>query len=82
MRLGAQARGGLRLGGLWSSQPGASRPERAKSLIMVYLPGGPSHIDMYDLKPDIPAEYPGEFKPIPTTVRGIDVCEFRFFGRW
>ena len=42
---------------------------------MVYLPGGPSHIDMYDLKPDAPAEYRGEFKPIRTNVPGVDVCE-------
>ncbi|MFO0817034.1 MAG: DUF1501 domain-containing protein [Pirellulales bacterium] len=44
-------------------------------MIMVYLPGGASHIDMYDLKPDAPAEYRGEFYPIPTNVPGIDVCE-------
>ena len=36
---------------------------------MIYLPGGPSHMDMYDLKPDAPAEFRGEFKPIPTNVR-------------
>ena len=42
---------------------------------MVYLPGGPSHIDMYDLKPNAPAEIRGEFKPIKTNVAGIDVCE-------
>jgi hypothetical protein len=42
---------------------------------MVYLNGGPSHIDMYDLKPDAPAEVRGEFKPIRTTVPGMDICE-------
>src|SRR5688572_11517806 len=46
-----------------------------KSVIMVVLPGGPSHIDTYDLKPAAPAEYRGEFRPIKTTVPGIDVCE-------
>ena len=42
---------------------------------MVYLNGGPSHVDMYDMKPDAPAEYRGEFKPIRTNVPGFDICE-------
>ena len=42
---------------------------------MVYLNGGPSHIDLYDLKPDAPVEYRGEFKPIKTNVPGFDICE-------
>jgi hypothetical protein len=42
---------------------------------MIYLPGGPSHMDMYDLKPDAPAEFRGEFKPIPTNVPGVEICE-------
>jgi hypothetical protein len=48
---------------------------KMKSAIMIYLPGGPSHMDMYDLKPDAPAEFHGEFKPIPTNVPGIQICE-------
>jgi hypothetical protein len=46
-----------------------------KAIIMVYLEGGPSHIDMYDLKPDAPVEFRGEFKPIQTNVPGMDICE-------
>jgi hypothetical protein len=46
-----------------------------KSAIMIYLPGGPSHMDMYDLKPDAPKEFRGEFKPIPTNVAGVQICE-------
>jgi hypothetical protein len=46
-----------------------------KAAIMIYLPGGPSHMDMYDLKPDAPAEFRGEFKPIPTVVPGVQICE-------
>jgi hypothetical protein len=42
---------------------------------MVYLGGGPSHIDTYDLKPDAPAEYRGEFRPIATNVPGVRLCE-------
>src|SRR5262249_38147900 len=47
----------------------------SKAAIMIYLPGGPSHMDMYDLKPDAPAEYRGEFKPIQTNVPGVQICE-------
>ena len=46
-----------------------------KAAIMIYLPGGPSHMDMYDLKPDAPAEFRGEFKPINTNVPGVQICE-------
>jgi len=48
---------------------------RPKSAIMVYLPGGPSHMDMWDLKPDAPAEFRGEFNPIKTNVPGVEICE-------
>jgi uncharacterized protein (DUF1501 family) len=48
---------------------------RAKAAIMVYLPGGPSHIDMYDPKPDAPAEFRGEFRPIATNVPGVQISE-------
>jgi hypothetical protein len=51
----------------------ASSPN--KSAIMIYLPGGPSHMDMYDLKPDAPKEFRGEFNPIDTNVSGIQICE-------
>jgi hypothetical protein len=46
-----------------------------KAVINVYLPGGPPHQDMWDLKPDAPAEIRGEFKPIKTSVPGIEICE-------
>jgi len=56
---------------------GSSAPSGSsqKSAIMIYLSGGPSHMDMYDLKPDAPAEYRGEFKPIQTNVPGVQICE-------
>lgn len=47
-----------------------------KAAIMIYLPGGPSHMDMYDLKPDAPKEFRGEFKPIATNVSGVQICEY------
>jgi hypothetical protein len=46
-----------------------------KSAIMIYLPGGPSHMDMYDMKPEAPMEFKGEFKPIATNVAGVQICE-------
>ena len=46
-----------------------------KSLIIVFLKGGPSTIDMFDLKPDAPAEYRGEFSPISTCVPDIHISE-------
>src|SRR5438046_85053 len=56
------------------AQAGSGASTR-KSAIMIYLPGGPSHMDMYDLKPDAPAEFRGEFKPIQTNVPGVQICE-------
>jgi hypothetical protein len=47
----------------------------AKGIIMVLLPGGPSHLDTFDLKPDAPAEIRGEFRPMPTNVPGMEICE-------
>lgn len=46
-----------------------------KAAIMIYLPGGPSTIDMYDLKPDAPKEFRGEFNPIQTNVPGVQISE-------
>jgi hypothetical protein len=46
-----------------------------KAVIMIYLPGGPPHQDLFDLKPEAPAEVRGEFRPIPTNVPGIEFGE-------
>jgi len=54
----------------------SSRPaRRPKSVIIVYLTGAPSHIDMFDMKPDAPPEVRGDFKPVATKVPGIQVSE-------
>ena len=45
------------------------------SVILIWLDGGPSHLDLYDMKPDAPAEYRGLWKPIRTRVPGFDVTE-------
>jgi hypothetical protein len=54
------------------SQSGAASDT---SIIFLWLPGGPPHMETYDMKPDAPADYRGEFRPIKTNVAGIDVCE-------
>ncbi len=58
-----------------SAAAAAGQPTRQKSAIMIYLPGGPSHMDMYDLKPNAPTEFRGEFRPINTNVPGVQISE-------
>ncbi|GIW81605.1 MAG: hypothetical protein KatS3mg105_3412 [Gemmatales bacterium] len=48
---------------------------KAKHMICVWLAGGPPHIDMFDMKPNAPEDYRGEFKPIKTKVSGLEICE-------
>jgi hypothetical protein len=52
-----------------------STSQRHKSVILIWMRGGPSHIDSFDMKPDAPAEIRGEFRPVPTNVPGIHICE-------
>ena len=78
--LGATGLGalGLNLGTLLqaraASTPPGDRPE-LRACILLYLYGGPSHIDTFDLKPEAPAQIRGEFQPISTTVTGLQVAE-------
>jgi hypothetical protein len=51
------------------------RPIRAKSCILIWLDGGPSHLETFDLKPDAPSEVRGPFRPIATNVSGVSICE-------
>ncbi len=68
---------GLGLNGMTGAAgaAGVGRPRREKSLILVFLTGGPSHVDTFDLKPGAPAEIRGPFQPIPTATSGIQICE-------
>lgn len=56
--------------------PSATKPPRTRSVIILYLNGGPSQLDMWDMKPNAPEEIRGTFQPISTTVPGIQICEF------
>jgi hypothetical protein len=86
LRIGGLALGGLTLadvlrGQAQTAQAQSGRREPAQSsraikgVIMVLLPGGPTHLDTFDPKPDAPAEIRGEFRPIATNVPGIAICE-------
>jgi hypothetical protein len=67
--------GALALPRLLAAEARSGIKSSHRAVINVFLPGGPPHIDMWDLKPDAPAEIRGEFKPIKTNVAGIDIGE-------
>src|SRR3954471_6990594 len=79
IRVGSIGLAGLSLDGLLRLQDAsaASGPPRgrAKAAILLFLSGGPAHMDMWDLKPDAPEAVRGTFRPIDTNVAGIQVCE-------
>ena len=66
---------GLTLSDLFALEASSTARKQNKSLILIYLVGGPPHQDMFDLKPNAPREIAGEFKPIQTNVSGIEICE-------
>jgi hypothetical protein len=73
--VGGSIAGGLTLSSLLRAEAQQGIRRGHKSLINIFLPGGPPHQDMWDLKPEAPAEIRGEFKPINTNVPGIQICE-------
>src|SRR5919202_4556423 len=76
IKLGAAGLFGLGLADLLRLEARAKKAKRkASGVIMVWLAGGPSTIDQWDLKPGAPEEIRGEFKPIATSAPGIQVCE-------
>src|SRR5262245_15391418 len=78
LNLGALTLGGIGANGLLPLCLAAEDGKTATdtSVIFVWLPGGPPHMETYDMKPDAPEEYRGDFRPIKTNVPGIDICEF------
>lgn len=76
LQIGSLGMGGLALPELLRAEASAgSSSSSHKAVIMVFLPGGPPHLDMYDPKPDAPSTVRGEFDPISTNVPGIQVSE-------
>jgi hypothetical protein len=76
LRVGGLAAAGLTLPGLLRARASTAAPKvRAKSCIQLYMWGGPSQLETFDLKPGAPDGVRGEFKPINTNVPGIRICE-------
>ncbi|HQU44329.1 MAG TPA: DUF1501 domain-containing protein [Pirellulales bacterium] len=75
LRIGGLAVGGLSLVDVLRAEEASRNRRSHKAIIMVYLSGGLSHHDSFDMKPDAPAEVRGEFKPIATNVPGVEICE-------
>jgi hypothetical protein len=78
--------GGFQLPSLLAAEarkPASERPGKAKNVILLYLLGGAATQDMFDLKPDAPAEVRGDFRPVDTNVPGIRICEhLPLSSRW
>lgn len=75
LKIGGLALGGLSLPELLRAEAATGARASGKSIINIYLAGGPTHLDTFDLKPDAPREFRGEFKPIPTNADGLEICE-------
>ncbi|MBI3865221.1 MAG: DUF1501 domain-containing protein, partial [Planctomycetia bacterium] len=78
LRVGSLAVGGLTLADVLRARSVAAETGQAlndTAVILLWLAGGPSHIDMYDLKPQAPAEFRGEFQEIATNVAGTRISE-------
>ncbi len=74
LKIGLLGAGGFALPDLLRAESAAGNGHQGKSAILIYLDGGQSHLESWDLKPDA-GETAGEFKPISTNVPGIQVCE-------
>ena len=75
LRVGALGFGGLSLADLLRVEAHAGIRKSHKAIINIFLPGGPPHQDMFDLKPNAPQEIRGELRPINTNVPGIQISE-------
>ncbi len=79
LKIGALGMGGLSLPQILQAEAAGSTettPKKShKACIMIFLPGGPPHQDMWDIKVDAPSEIRGEFNPIATNVPGVEICE-------
>ncbi|MBC8115851.1 MAG: DUF1501 domain-containing protein, partial [Candidatus Saccharimonas sp.] len=75
LRIGALGLGGLTLPQLLKAESVTGSRRSTKSVIMIYLVGGPPHQDMFDLKPLAPKEVAGPWRPIETNVPGFEICE-------
>ena len=75
LQIGGLALGGGSLADILRAEQQQGTSQSNKSIIMIILPGGPPHLDMFDMKPNAPSEIRGEFTPIDTSVPGIQITE-------
>jgi hypothetical protein len=75
LKIGGLVMGGMALSDILRAQTQSGVRNSHKAIIMVYLAGGPSHLDLFDMKPEAPSEIRGELKPMKTNVPGIEICE-------
>ena len=74
-KIGGLAMGGLTLPNLLRAESQSNGRATRKNIINIFLSGGPSHMDTFDLKPNAPKEFRGEFEPIATNVPGFEICQ-------
>src|SRR5262245_23065514 len=75
LQIGGLGLAGLTLPELFTAEAAAGVRSSTKSVILIYLVGGPPHQDMFDLKPNAPQEIAGPWRPAATSVPGIQICE-------
>ncbi len=78
VQLGVAGMASLGLGDVWRARAASAAGEGGKkdtSVILIWLDGGPGHMDLYDMKPEAPSEYRGLWRPIPTNVPGFEITE-------
>src|SRR4029453_1144644 len=77
LRIGGSGVMGLSLSRLLAADESSAKAPapKADALIVLMLNGGPSHLDMWDMKPDAPENIRGEFKPISSSLPGVPLCE-------
>jgi hypothetical protein len=75
LKAGVLGLGGLTLTDVLRARAAATESARPKSAILIFLSGGPSHLDTWDMKPHLADDFRGEFKPIRSNVSGMDFCE-------
>lgn len=76
LQIGTLGVGGITLADLLRADANAAAGHSKKSVINIFLSGGPSHMDTFDLKPNAPSEFRGEFRPIATNVPGFEISEY------
>ena len=76
LKIGGLALGGLSMPQILSAESLSGVRKSHKAVIMIYLPGGPPHQDLFDIKTEAPSEIRGPIKPIKTNVSGIEICEY------